>query len=171
MIDLIKKFKKKAGHDLEAGEEVLDVRVIQPAGQAMRQAVAAGAFAHYGSGAKLLMDRRTAKFSNEQREQLEAAGGMANDFPSAKCFFTLTDRRVLVHSFGVMAGAPKDLLATYPLTDLAAMDAEAGKLIGKLNLYMADGSSVPLNVFKGAGDPAELVQRFNAAIENIAATT
>ncbi|BAN00497.1 hypothetical protein [Ilumatobacter coccineus] len=170
MIDLIKKVTKKAGHDLEPGEQVLDARIIQPAGQALRQAVAAGAFAQLGSTAKVVMDRRTAKFTNEQRAELEAAGGMAADFPSAKCYFTLTDRRVLVHSFGVLAGAPKDLLVTYPLTDFAGIEAQKGKLIGKMTLYMADGSSVPLDIFKGGGDPAELVQRFNDAIARAAAS-
>lgn len=168
MIDLIKKVTKKAGHDLEPGETVIDARVIQPAGQAMRQAMAAGAFAHFGTGAKILMDRREAGYTNEQRAQLEAAGGMAAEFPAAKCFFTLTDRRVLVHSFGAMAGAPKDLLMAYPLTEFAGIEAAKGKLIGTMTLYMADGSSVPLNVFKGGGDPADLVQRFNDAIERVA---
>ena len=69
----------------------------------------------------------------------------------AKCFFTLTDRRVLVHSFAALTGAPKDLLAAYPLTDFASLETEKGTLVSKLTLWMADGTSVPLDVFRGGG--------------------
>ena len=170
MFDPIKKVQKKAGHDLEAGEQILDARVVQPAGLAMRQAVSGAAFAHIGGGAKVLMDRRTARYSNAQRAEIEGRGGMAADFPTGKCFFTLTDRRVLVHSFAAMTGAPKDLLAAYPLTDFAGIEAKQGKLISKMTLVMADGSTVPLEVFKGGGDPANLVAAFNQTIERIAAS-
>ncbi len=169
MVDLIKKVQKKAGGDFEPDETILDARVIQPEGQAMRQALSAGAFVNFGAGAQALMDRHSKKRESEQRAAIEETGGLAAEFPTAKCFFTLTDRRVLVHSFAAMSGAPKELLVTYPLTDFAGIDAEQGKLISKMTLVMVDGSTVPLNVFKGGGDPAKLVDAFNEAIERVAA--
>ncbi len=170
MIDYIKKIQKKAGHDLEAGEQILDARVISPAGHALRGAVGGAVFANLGTGAKMIADRRARNIDSAQRAAIEARGGMAADFPTGKCYFTLTDRRILVHSFGAMSGAPKDLLAAYPLTDFAGIDAKQGKLISKMTLVMADGTSVPLEVYKGGGDPANLVGAFNQAIERIAAS-
>ena len=169
MVDLIKKVQKKAAGDIEAGETILDARVIQPEGQAMRQALGAGAMVNFGVGARALVDRYAARKDAEQRASIEETGGLAAEFPTGKCFFTLTDRRVLVHSFAAMSGNPKDLLATYELTEFAGIDAERGKLISKMTLVMVDGSTVPLNIFKGGGDPAALVDAFNAAIERIAA--
>jgi len=164
MVDFVKKVQKKAGHDLLTGEVILDARVIQPAGSAFRNAVAAGAMSHTGA----LMDHRIQRWRTSQQNRsqaaVEASGGLAVDFPTSKCFLTLTDKRVLVHSFASMTGSPKDLLASYELKDLAGMGGEQGKLVSKLNLFFADGSSVPLDVMKGGGDPQKLVDAFNQAL-------
>ena len=164
MVDFIKKVQKKAGSDLEAGETILDARVVAPAGQAMRQAIAGGAF-QYGAAARIVAQRHAAAGDRRHDEAMDAQGGLAAGFPTAKCFFTLTDRRVLVHSFSAMTGSPKELLATYPLTEFAGMEAQQGKLISKLTLIMADGTTVPLDVFKGGGDPQDLIDAFNSTVE------
>ncbi|CAN5835938.1 hypothetical protein BH23ACT10_BH23ACT10_22910 [soil metagenome] len=62
-----------------------------------------------------------------------------------------------------MTGSPKDLRATYPLTDFATMEGKQGKLVSKLTMWMADGSAVELDVMKGGGDPNNFVEAFNAA--------
>lgn len=165
MVDFAKKVRKKASGDLSDGEEILDARVVQPAGKTFRNAFSAGAM----QGVNAAIDGRIQhwRIRAEQSDQadVDATGMMAAAFPTDKCFFTLTDRRVLVHSFSAMSGNPKDLLATYALTDFAGMDAVAGKLVSKLTLYMIDGSTVPLDVMKGAGDPQTLVDAFNLAVE------
>lgn len=164
MVNFVKKVQKAAGSDLEPGEQILDARVIQPAGQAMRNAIVAGATRQVSATAHARMDRWRRDRNAADRADQATSGEMAAGFPEGKCFFTLTDRRVLVHSFAAMSGNPKDLLATYPLTDFAEMEAAAGKLVSKLTLHMADGSSVPLDVMKGGGDPQNLVNAFNTAL-------
>ena len=170
MVDYAKKLRKSVGDDFEAGEEILDARIVQPAGTAFRQAMAGGAFAQFGSGAKILVERYNAQHDNAERSRLDDQGGMAAALPTKKCYFTLTDRRVMMHSFGTMSGAPKELLVSHPLTDFAGMDAAKGKLVSKLTLWFVDGSTMTFDVFKGGGDPADLVASFNQAIERTAAT-
>jgi len=164
MVDFAKKVKKKAGGDLLEGEPILDARVVQPAGKTMRNAIAAGVMVHTGAALDLRIQRWRSRAENKAQAEVEASGAMATDFPTDKCFFTLTDRRVLVHSFSAMSGNPKDLLATYDLTEFAGMESSKGKLVSKLTLFMIDGSSVPLDVMKGAGDPQTLVDAFNNAV-------
>ena len=48
MVDFIKKVQKKAGGDLVDGEPVLEARVVQPAGQALRVAMSAAAWRQAG---------------------------------------------------------------------------------------------------------------------------
>lgn len=164
MVNFIGKVQKKAGHDLLADETILDARVIQPAGMTVRNAIIAGVTQQTNAVIDQRIQRWRFRAENADRAEVEASGAMAAEFPTAKCFFTLTDRRVLVHSFAAMTGNPKELLATYDLTDFAGMEAAAGKLVSKLTLYMADGSNVPLDVMKGGGDPQALVDAFNAAL-------
>jgi hypothetical protein len=164
MVDFATKVQKKAAADLTDGEVILDARVVQPAGKTMRNAFSSAVFQQTGALIDMRVQRWRERAENAARMDLEASGAMAAAFPTAKCFFTLTDRRVLVHSFSAMSGNPKELLATYPLADFAGMDAAAGKLVSKLTLYMADGSAVPLDVMKGAGDPQRLVDAFNVAL-------
>ena len=163
MVNFAKKVQKKAAQDL-AGEPILDARVVQPAGLTMRNAILAGVTQQAGALIGSRVAQWQAERSGAERQAIEDAGGMAVHFPTDKCFFTLTDRRVLVHSFAAMSGNPKDLLATYGLADFAGMDAEQGKLVSKLTLYFADGSSMPLDVMKGGGDPQALVEAFNGAL-------
>ncbi len=164
MVDFVKKVQKKAGGDLVEGEPILDARVVQPAGKTMRNAFSAAAIQHTGAFIDYRIQRWRSRAENSANAGVAASGAMAAGFPTDKCFFTLTDRRVLVHSFGAMTGAPKDLLATYHLTEFAGMEAAAGKLVSKLTLFMADGSTVPLDVMKGGGDPQRLVDAFNTAL-------
>ncbi len=164
MVDFVKKVQKKAAGDLLEGEPILDARVVQPAGTTMRNAFSAGVTQQSGGIVDLRVQRWRLKAENAARAEVVAGGAMAAGFPTDKCFFTLTDRRVLVHSFAAMTGSPKDLLAVYPLTDFAGMDAAAGRLVSKLTLHMADGSTVPLDVMKGGGDPQTLVDAFNNAL-------
>lgn len=164
MVNFAKKVQNKAGHDLETGEQILDARVVQPAGQALRNAAVAGAARQVSAGMTYRMNRWQDRRDAEHQAQVAATGALAAGFPEGKCFFTLTDRRVLVHSFAAMSGNPKDLLATYPLTDFADMEASGGALVGKLTLTFADGSSVPLDVMKGGGDPKKLAEAFQAAL-------
>ncbi len=164
MVDYVKKVQKKAGADLVEGEPILDARVVQPAGQTVRNAFSSAVLQQTGGIIDARVQRWRFKEQNAARAETAASGAMAAAFPTDKCFFTLTDRRVLVHSFAAMTGSPKDLLATYHLTDFAGMEAAAGKLVSKLTLYMADGSTVPLDVMKGGGDPQKLVDAFNSAL-------
>lgn len=168
MLDPIEKVRVYAGRDLQPGERIRAARVVQPAALAARRAVAGGAFAHFGAGAKILMDRAAAKYTNEQRAAMERRGGMAVGFPTGRCFLTLTDRRVLVHSFDTMAAAPKDLLFAHGLTEFAGIDAPRRAPNAHVTLVMADGSSVPLEVFAGGGEPEDLADAFNDAIERVA---
>ncbi len=167
MVNFIGKVQKKAGHDLTEGETILDARVVQPAGMTVRNAVASGITQQGNAFIDQRVQRWRIRAEQTKRAEVESGGEMAAAFPTAKCFFTLTDRRVLIHSFSAMTGNPKDLLATYELTDFAGMDAAAGKLVSKLTLYMADGSSVPLDVMKGGGDPQALVEAFNSALARL----
>ncbi|MFV0317138.1 MAG: hypothetical protein ACK5O2_09300 [Microthrixaceae bacterium] len=164
MVNFVKKVQKKAGGDLLAGESILDARVVQPAGSAFRNAISAGVAAHTGALIDQRIDRWRRGAEAAARGDIEATGGVAVDFPTVKSFFTLTNQRVLVHSFAAMSGAPKDLLAVYPLSDFAGMEAAAGKLVGKLHLYFLDGSAVSLDVMKGGGNPQALVDAFNNAL-------
>lgn len=164
MVNFVKKVHKKAGHDLVAGETILDARVVQPAGKTMRDAISAGVMVHTGAVIDARLARWRAQAENEAAAAILQNGGMAAQFPTEKCFFTLTDRRVLIHSFAAMTGSPKELLTTHHLTDFASMEAAQGKLVSKLTLFFADGSSVPLDVMKGGGDPVSLVDAFNAAL-------
>jgi|GEM_PF-2281604 len=164
MVDFVKKVQKKAGHDLVPGETIFDARVVQPAGSAFRNAIAAGAMQHTGALMDYRISRWRAASESSAQAALEDTGGMAARFPTSKCFLTLTDQRVLVHSFSSMTGNPKDLLGTYALGDFAGMEGDQGKLVGKLHLFFADGSTVPLDVMKGGGDPQNLVDHFNGAL-------
>jgi len=165
MVNFVKKVKKKAAGDLLPGEKILDARVVQPAGTTVRNAFAAGTRQMVRGS---MTDYRIAAWYNraerERQADVDSAGGMAVDFPTSKCFFTLTDQRVLVHSFSAMTGSPKDLLATYSLNDFAGMEGQQGKLVSKLTLAMIDGSTVALDVMKGGGDPQTLVDAFNQAL-------
>lgn len=164
MVDFAKKVQKKAAADLLDAEVILDARVVQPAGKTMRNAFSSGVLRQTGALIDWRVQRWRERAEHAARAGVEGSGAMAAAFPTDKCFFTLTDSRVLVHSFSAMSGNPKELLATYPLTDFAGMDAAAGKLVSKLTLYMADGSAVPLDVMKGGGDPQRLVDAFNATL-------
>ncbi len=164
MVDFAKKVRKKAGGDLVDGEPILEARVVQPAGQALRIAMSAAAWWQTGAVTRVVIRDRLAQAERAKQEEVAETGAMAATFPVEKCFFTLTDRRVLLHSFAAMTGSPKDLLVTYHLKEFAGMDAKAGKLTGKLTLYMIDGSTVPLDVMKGGGDPQKLVDEFNTAL-------
>lgn len=164
MVDYIKKVQKKASGDLVEGEPILEARVVQPAGVTMRNAFSAAVMQQTGAMIDYRIQKWRQKNERAANASTAATGDLAAGFPTSKCFFTLTDRRVLVHSFGAMTGGPKDLLATYPLTDFAGMDSKAGKLVSKLTLVMVDGSTVPLDVLKGGGDPQKLVDAFNGAV-------
>ena len=140
-----------------------EARVVMPAGMALRQATVAGTSQFLGAGiVAARLQRAGARADASVAREQAAQGGLASRFPTEKCFVSVTDRRMLVHSFGAMTGSPKNLLAEFAISDVVGIETATGKLTGKLTLWMADGTAVPLDVFKGGGDPADFSTAFEA---------
>ncbi|CAN5835974.1 hypothetical protein BH23ACT10_BH23ACT10_22920 [soil metagenome] len=81
MVNFVKKVRKRAAADLNDDEEVLDARVVMPAGHAMRQAAVAGVNQHLNALARNRMERHQRNWEAGQRHAVEDTAGMAVDFP------------------------------------------------------------------------------------------
>lgn len=89
-----------------------------------------------------------------------ALAGMADAFPTGRCFLTLTEHRLLAISMSAMTGGPKTIVAEWHRTDVAALIVEKGALAAPLQIAFADGTAVVVEGAKGT-DPGGLDRAFN----------
>jgi len=93
------------------------------------------------------------QLTKRRRAENQNAGdaGIAADFPGQNVVLGLTDTRLVVFSHSAMMGKPKNLVAAYPLDDIAAMDIHAAKTLHKkVRLFFTDESAVDFDAPKGS---------------------
>jgi len=145
MPDFMKKVVKAKGGELPADEEFTAATFTNPAGEAARSV----GFGVGGVVGGVIAAKSGSKREDEHGESHRS--GMAEGFPRRQLVLALTNRRLLVYSFAQMKGGPKDLIAEYPLADLAGADIEKLKLVYRLVLRFSDGSVVDLDAGRAAG--------------------
>jgi hypothetical protein len=126
------KISKAAAGELQPGEQVVAGMFVQPLGSSSRMV---GAATGGLVGAALASKLRT-----KDDGTLVSDTGSAASLPDQKLAIGLTDRRLLVYSFGGLMGKPKELLTSLDRSALAGVDVQNGKLANRVTLVFADGS-------------------------------
>jgi hypothetical protein len=153
MASIVKKVVRNCGHYLHPGETVEGAVFGRPAGSLGRNV----AFGVGGVAGAVVADKVATKRSEEHGGAADA--GTASGFPAGDVVLAVTPGRFLVFKFGQMSGKPKELLAEYPLADVAAVGQERRKMHRSLQIRFADGSVKDLDVVKMAR-PDEFVDAF-----------
>ncbi|NQV05601.1 hypothetical protein HQ535_03550 [bacterium] len=147
MPNFTKKVIKTMSGDLAADEEFKAATHTNPGGTGSRSV----GFGVGGVVGGVIADRAGKKRIEEHGDAHRS--GMAEDFPSAPVVLALTNKRFLVYSFSQMKGAPKALIAEYPLSDIAAISMEKLKIVYRAVLQFSDGSVVDLDAGRATGAP------------------
>lgn len=157
MPNYTKKVINNSASELAADEEYLGATYALPAGRFGRSV---------GFGAAGVVGSAVAEYSAHQRRTDLGEGvgtGMSAEIPEHQdVVLAVTNKRLLVFSFGRMKGVPKDLIAEYQLDEVTAIDAVPGKLMTRLTVSFADGSLADFEAQKIA-KPGELTQGFERA--------
>ena len=151
MPDFVKKIRKARPDDLQAGEELLAATIGQPSGTFSRQALGGivGVMA-----AKKMADKRQATLEGAD------ASGLAASIPqNQQLVVGVTDHRVLFFEQGVMSGNPKELVATFRLSDVHEVSLEKHKMTYSLTIRFSDNSARMLECVKMA-KPQTVVDAF-----------
>ena len=151
MPDFVKKIKKARPDELQAGEELLAATIGQPSGTFSRQALGGivGVMA-----AKKMADKREATL-----EGADATGLAASIPQNQQLVIAVTDQRVLFFEQGVMSGNPKELVATFALTDVHEIALEKHKMTYSLTVRFSDNSARLVECVKMA-KPQTVVDAF-----------
>lgn len=129
------KLQSKAGHFLNEGERFIAGVRTQPRGTNLG---AAG-----GIIGTVASDRQAKKALAGATE-----GSSAGSWPSGNCAVGLTNQRLLLFNYTAM-GKPKDLVAEFPVDQLASVELEKKKITANaLRFGFADGSSVEVECAK-----------------------
>ena len=102
--------------------------------------------------------------SGEAMSTGNAVAGMADAFPSDRCFLALTQHRLLAISMSAMTGGPKQIIAEWPRADVAALVVEKGTLAAPLQIAFSDGTAVQVEGAKGT-DPGGLARAFSPSAD------
>lgn len=140
-----KTINKKCADQL-AGESTTSGAFLHPAGTVAKTVgySALGGLVGVSIGEQLAKRRRA-------ENQLADDAGLAADFPGENVVLGLTDTRVVVFSHSTLSGKPKNLVAEYPLRDIAAMDIHASKALHKkVRLFFTDESAVDFDAPKAS---------------------
>lgn len=136
MVDWAKKITKSVGDDIRPDEQVEAGLFVQPGGMT-------GALMGRELGG--IVGHVTAVRSQSKKEANQGIvryDGVAASIPNANTVIGLTAGRMLFWKHGKMSGKPKELIAEVPLSEIAALDMEKGKLTHALVIRFADGSAV-----------------------------
>jgi hypothetical protein len=143
------KLQKRAGGVLRPGERLISAVRTMPRGATMGTAVG-------GVIGTAVAHRQASK------AQMEAAtGSLATGWPKGNSAVGLTDQRLLLFNYTAM-GKPKDLVAEFPIDQLASVELEKKKVTANaLRFGFADGSSIEVECAKleKTGDFVEAFQR------------
>lgn len=150
MPDIAKKIRKKCSAQLDVGESVLAGVVVQPPGSMAKQ-MGAGIGGLAGAAIAGKMASKHQVISEGER-----SAGVAATIPAKKCVVGVTERRLLVFGMNIWTGAPKGLLSAVPLTEVADVTADHGKVASKVVVRFRDGSAVGFEVARTV-KPVEFV--------------
>ena len=75
---------------------------------------------------------------------------MAVDIPAGKAVLGVTNQRLLVFGHSALSGKPKGLKAAFPIDQVQSITQEMGKMIGKLIVTFADGTTIDFDIVKTA---------------------
>ncbi len=129
------KLQKSVGGTLNAGEQFLAGVRTQPRGTNIS---AAG-----GLIGTVASDRQAKKALAGAAE-----GSTAGTWPGGNCAVGLTDQRLLLFNYTAF-GKPKDLVAEFPLEQVASVELEKKKITANaLRFAFTDGSSVEVECAK-----------------------
>ena len=154
MASYLKKLEKNCSRYLQPDEQFEGALFVRPAGSVGRS-VAFGAAGVVGAA---VSDRMAAKRQDEHGE--DAGGGLAAGFPTGDVALGLTARRMLVFKHSQLSGKPKEMLAEYPMDQVAGLAQEKRKVARSFHVRFADGSLVDLDVVKMAR-PDEFIAAFD----------
>lgn len=160
MPDFVKKIKKTFPHELRSGEELIAATIGQPAGTFSRQAL--------GGIVGVLAARKMAERRTADLDGADAVGMAATIPPGLQLVIGLTDQRVLFFEQGIMSGNPKQLVASFPITDVHEMTLEKHKMTYSLVVRFVDNSARLVECVKMA-KPQPLVDAFTRSKESRAA--
>jgi hypothetical protein len=143
------KLQKRAGEVLRSDEQLIAAVRTMPRGATMGTAVGGvigTAVAHHQAS----------------KAQTEAGpGSLASSWPKGNSAVGLTDQRLLLFNYTAV-GKPKDLVAEFPIDQLASVELERKKITANaLRFDFADGSSIEVECAKleKTGDFVEAFQR------------
>ena len=148
MGDYGEKIQAKAQGVLESDERVVAAIRTSPVGAT----AAAGVGGLVGG---LVAARQAKKGGGEQ-----PPGSAAASWPPVRCAIGLTDRRLLIYGFTAL-GQPRDVLAEFPLDQLASIEIDKG-FMNKVRFSFVDGSAARVECGK-----VEKVDNFATAFQNI----
>ena len=151
MPDFVKKIKKARPDDLEAGEELLAATVGQPMGTFSRQAL--------GGIVGVLASKKMADKKLAALDGADASGIAASVPENIQLVVGVTDRRVLFFEQGIMSGSPKELVASFPHSEIHEMSLEKQKMTSALTIRFSDNSARMLECVKMA-KPQDVVDAF-----------
>lgn len=149
MPDFVKKIKKSAVAELQAGEELLAGTAGQPSGTFSRLA--------FGG---LVGAPAAGKAADERTGSLDGAdsGGFAASIPdNQQLAIGLTDRRLLFFTVGVLSGSPRNLVRASDLSDVLEMSLEKHKMTSSLQIRFVDQS---VRIFECVASPRAMVDTF-----------
>lgn len=129
------KLQKRAGELLNPGEQLISAVRTQPRGTNLG---AAG-----GIIGTVASDRQSKKALADA-----TAGSNAGTWPSGNCAVGLTNQRLLLFNY-TFTGKPNELVAEYPLDQVATVELEKKKITANaLRFEFTDGSSVEVECAK-----------------------
>lgn len=154
MASITKKVIKNCSRYLHPGETFAGAVFGRPAGSFGRSV----AFGVGGVAGAVVSDKVAKK--REQEHEGATDAGMAAEFPQGDVVLAVTPQRFLVFRFAQMSGKPKELLAEYPVAQVAEIVQEQRKMHRSFQIHFTDGSLADLDVVKMA-KPDQFVEAFN----------
>ncbi len=145
-----KKITKSVGGDLGGEALVAGMLVHQSGFTANLAAKAAGGLVGAAIAAKL-----------RSGTPVDGSTGVAATVPKESLVLGLTDTRVLVWSWAKLTGKPKQLLASFPVSEVAGMHTESKKASIEVVWVFGDGSGVTLEAPKLANDAEGFAAELN----------
>ena len=144
------KLQKRAGEFLVPGEALLSAVRTQPRGTNLGVGIG-------GAVGAVVADRQASKARAGAGE-----GSIAGGWPGGNTAVGLTNQRLLLFNYTAM-GKPKDLVAEFPLDQVAGVELEKKKVTANaLRFAFTDGSSVDVECAK-LEKTADFVQAFQQA--------
>jgi hypothetical protein len=141
------KLRGKASEVMESDEQLLAAIRTMPRGTVMSTGIG-------GAVGAAVAGKQAKKAQAGQGE-----GTAAADWPAMRSAVGLTNRRLLIYDYTMM-GKPKDLVAQFPLDQIASLDLEKG-VTNRFRFNFADGSAAQVECAK-----LEKVGDFKSAFES-----